>query len=132
MPQANNLKTSFGYQKVTPEERRQRIRSVFEAVATRYDVMNDFMSFGIHRLWKRSLARYAKAQAGQTIIDLAGGTGDVARLLAGPDRMLVVLDPSLSMMQAGEQKGLDHIARLGGTGEALPLADKGLRDNFKK
>jgi len=123
MPQAHNLKTSFGYQQVTPEQRRQRIRSVFEAVATRYDLMNDFMSFGIHRLWKRSLARHARPEAGQTIIDLAGGTGDVARLLAGPDRTLVVLDPSLAMMQAGERKGLDHIARLGGSGEALPLAD---------
>jgi len=123
MPNADNLKRTFGYQRVNPQQRQQRIRDVFNAVASRYDLMNDFMSFGIHRLWKRALARQARARAGQIIIDLAGGTGDVARLLAAPDRTLVVLDPSLPMMRAGEQKGLNHITRLAGSGEALPLAD---------
>lgn len=118
-----DLKHSFGYQQVGQQQRQQRIRAVFNAVAPRYDLMNDFMSFGIHRLWKRSLARHAAAVPGQIIIDLAGGTGDVARLLASPDRTLVILDPSLAMMQAGGQKGLEHIARLGGNGEALPLAN---------
>jgi len=118
-----NLKHTFGYQQVRPQQRQQRIRAVFNAVAPRYDLMNDFMSFGIHRLWKRSLARHARALPGQIIIDLAGGTGDVARLLAGANRTLVILDPSIAMMHAGEQKGLEHITRLGGSGEALPLAD---------
>ena len=123
MPNADNLKRTFGYQQVNPQQRQQRIRDVFNAVASRYDLMNDFMSFGIHRLWKRALAHKARARAGQIIVDLAGGTGDVARLLAAPDRTLVILDPSLAMMQAGEEKGLNHITRLGGSGEALPLAD---------
>ena len=123
MPDADNLKRTFGYQQVKPQQRQQRIRDVFNAVASRYDLMNDFMSFGIHRLWKRALARQARARAGQIIVDLAGGTGDVARQLAAPDRTLVILDPSLAMMRAGEQKGLNHITRLGGSGEALPLAD---------
>ena len=123
MPDADNLKRTVGYQRVNPQQRQQRIRDVFNAVASRYDLMNDCMSFGIHRLWKRALARKARARAGQIIIDLAGGTGDVARLLAAPDRSLVILDPSLAMMRAGEQKGLNHITRLGGSGEALPLAD---------
>jgi len=123
MPNTDNLKRTFGYQRVNPQQRQQRIRDVFNAVASRYDLMNDFMSFGIHRLWKRALARQVQARAGQIIIDLAGGTGDVARLLAAPDRTLVVLDPSLAMMRAGEQKGLNHINRLAGNGEALPLAD---------
>jgi demethylmenaquinone methyltransferase/2-methoxy-6-polyprenyl-1,4-benzoquinol methylase len=118
-----DLKHTFGYQQVGPQQRQQRIRAVFNAVAPRYDLMNDFMSFGIHRLWKRSLAKHTRARPGQIIIDLAGGTGDVARLLAGADRTLVVLDPSIAMMRAGEQKGMEHITRLGGSGEALPLAD---------
>ncbi len=119
----DDLKHSFGYQQVGPQQRQQRIRAVFNAVAPRYDVMNDCMSFGIHRLWKRSLARYTRAVPGQVIVDLAGGTGDVARLLAAPDRTLVLLDPSLAMLGAGRQKGLEHIICLGGSGEALPLAD---------
>lgn len=123
MPSPRNLKHTFGYRDVSARERQVRIRKVFNAVAPRYDLMNDFMSFGIHRLWKRSLARYAGAGAGQVIVDLAGGTGDVARLLAAPDRTLVILDPSLAMMQAGERKGLDCINLLGGKGEALPFAD---------
>ena len=118
-----DLKHTFGYQQVGPQQRQQRIRAVFNAVAPRYDLMNDFMSFGIHRLWKRSLAKHTRALPGQIIIDLAGGTGDVARLLADSDRTLVLLDPSIAMMRAGEQKGLEHITRLGGSGEALPLAD---------
>ena len=123
MEKGDSLKRSFGYQQVDSAERTRRIRRVFDAVAARYDLMNDFMSFGIHRLWKRSMARQANAGAGQTIVDLAGGTGDVARLLAAPDRALVILDPSLAMMQAGERKGLNHIRRLAGKGEDLPLAD---------
>ena len=123
MEKGDSLKRSFGYQQVDSAERTRRIRRVFDAVAARYDLMNDFMSFGIHRLWKRSMARQANAGAGQTIVDLAGGTGDVARLLAAPDRSLVILDPSLAMMQAGERKGLNHIRRLAGKGEDLPLAD---------
>jgi len=120
---SGDLKNSFGFQQVDPKQRQQRIRAVFNAVASRYDLMNDFMSFGIHRLWKRSLARHARATAGQTIIDLAGGTGDVARLLSGPDRTLVILDPSLAMMRAGKSRGLQDIRCLGGSGECLPIAD---------
>ena len=118
-----DLKHSFGYQQVGPEQRQQHIRAVFNAVAPRYDLMNDFMSFGVHRLWKRSLAKHARAESGQIIVDLAGGTGDVARLLTGPDRTLVIIDPSLAMMRAGEHKGPEDMIRLGGSGEALPIAD---------
>ncbi|HFD79770.1 MAG TPA: class I SAM-dependent methyltransferase [Gammaproteobacteria bacterium] len=117
------LKHSFGFQQVDADERRRRIRHVFEVVAPRYDLMNDFMSFGIHRLWKRSVARQARPSAGQTIVDLAGGTGDVARLLAAPDREVLLVDPSLPMMRAGRRKGLEHIRLLAASGEALPLAD---------
>lgn len=120
----SELSRSFGRQAVAPEERQRRIRGVFAAVAGRYDLMNDLMSMGIHRLWKRALVRAAAARPGQTIVDLAGGTGDVARLLAGPDRTTLVCDPSLPMMQAGRRRGgLGGIACVAGAGEAIPFAD---------
>jgi demethylmenaquinone methyltransferase/2-methoxy-6-polyprenyl-1,4-benzoquinol methylase len=116
-----DLSHSFGARRVDPEERRRLIRRVFTVVAPRYDVMNDLMSFGIHRLWKRVLAGMARPRAGQLIVDLAGGTGDVARRLAGPDRQVVICDPSTAMM--AQARGLAHVQRLAGSGEAIPLAD---------
>jgi len=119
----SDLSRSFGFQSVDEIERERRIRRVFQAVAPRYDLMNDAMSFGIHRLWKRSFARQAQPQSGQVIVDLAGGTGDVAALMAGPDRRVTVCDPSLAMMQCGQARGLQHVEWLSGSGEAIPLAD---------
>lgn len=122
------LEESFGYSDVAPEERQSRIRAVFNAVAPRYDLMNDLMSFGIHRLWKRSLARrVATPQAGM-VVDLAGGTGDVARLLARqPGRRVWVVDPSVAMMEAGRRKGGGaDIGWVAGEAEALPFGDASL------
>lgn len=131
---STDLDRSFGRQQVEVTERRSRIRRVFEAVAPRYDLMNDLMSFGIHRLWKRTLRRRCHGIHG-TIVDLAGGTGDIARLLAGSNRTVVVCDPSVPMMAAGrkkigdrprfsvaENRGLSPIF-LAGEAEALPFAD---------
>ena len=112
---------SFGRHRVTSDERKSRIRRVFEAVAPRYDLMNDLMSFGIHRLWKRTLAKRCH-DAGGNAVDLAGGTGDVARLLAGHGRSVVVCDPSLAMMNEGRRRG-DRLTWLAGEAEALPFAD---------
>ena len=117
------LSRTFGDKHVDEQEREQGIRGVFEAVAPRYDLMNDLMSLGIHRWWKRRLVRLAAPAAGQTIVDLAGGTGDVAARMAGPDRKVTVVDPSLAMMSVGRARGLDHVAWLVGTAERLPLAD---------
>jgi len=122
------LERSFGYRDVVPEERQSRIRAVFDAVAPRYDLMNDLMSFGIHRLWKRSLARrVAVFQAGM-VADLAGGTGDVARLLARqPGRRVWVVDPSVAMMEAGRHReGEADIGWIAGEAEALPFGDASL------
>jgi demethylmenaquinone methyltransferase/2-methoxy-6-polyprenyl-1,4-benzoquinol methylase len=121
---ARPLSNTFGRHDVGPDEREKRIREVFERVAPRYDLMNDLMSFGIHRLWKRDLARRAREGAAQTLVDLAGGTGDVARLLAGPGRTVAVCDPSLGMMHAGRsQRGSGGLIWVAATGESIPFAD---------
>ncbi len=119
------LDQSFGREDVANAERRSRIRQVFAAVAPRYDLMNDLMSFGIHRLWKRTLARRCADVSGVTV-DLAGGTGDVARLLLRPDRQVSVCDPSPEMMQAGKVGAgrTASIEWITGEAEALPFADR--------
>jgi demethylmenaquinone methyltransferase/2-methoxy-6-polyprenyl-1,4-benzoquinol methylase len=123
MTTEHDINRSFGREAVNQEQRRARIRTVFNAVAPRYDLMNDLMSMGIHRLWKRTLARRVRQLKGR-VVDLAGGTGDVARLLLGPGRDVTVCDPSLAMMQVGQQRaGAAHLQWLAGEAENLPLAD---------
>ena len=117
------LDSTFGRQPVTAHERRRRIRRMFDDVAMRYDLMNDLMSFGIHRLWKRSFVAHLPERG--LFVDLAGGTGDVAALLARRGgRRVVVLDPSLPMMRTGRNRddaaGVEWIA---GEAERLPFAD---------
>lgn len=119
----NALDGSFGRQSVTAVERRLRIALVFKAVAPRYDLMNDLMSFGIHRWWKRKLVR-GVADAEGVVVDLAGGTGDVARLLADGQRRVVICDPSLPMMAVGRgRRGGPAMTWLAGEAEKLPFAD---------
>ncbi len=114
---------SFGHAQVDQDERRRRIRQVFDAVAPRYDLMNDLMSMGIHRLWKRRLVDEVRAVGGR-VVDLAGGTGDVARLLLRPDREVTVLDPSGAMMAVGRARpGMAGVRWQVAEAEALPLAD---------
>ena len=117
------LDSTFGRQSVSVDERKQRIRSVFNQIAPRYDLMNDLMSFGIHRLWKRRFVA-GLPQAG-VFIDLAGGTGDVAALLArAPQRQVFVLDPSMLMMCQGQQRRDASTVRwIAGEAERLPFAD---------
>jgi demethylmenaquinone methyltransferase/2-methoxy-6-polyprenyl-1,4-benzoquinol methylase len=120
----SELSRSFGYREVDPAERERRIRRVFDTVAPRYDLMNDLMSMGTHRLWKRAFARMAAPRAGQVIVDLAGGTGDIAALMAGADRLVAVCDPSVAMMEAGRQRGRGALVWLAGAAERLPFADR--------
>lgn len=112
---------TFGRFNVTPHERRLRIRGVFDAVAPRYDVMTDLMSFGIHRLWKRTLARRC-ADYGGLVVDLAGGTGDVAHLLTSEKRQVIVCDPSWAMMSIGRKRS-GPIHWIAGEAENLPFPD---------
>lgn len=124
----DGLSRTFGDEQVEPHERQRRIRALFDAIAPRYDLMNDLMSFGLHRYWKRVLARTARGVPGNDALDLAGGTGDVARLLVGDGRSSVtVCDPSDSMMRCGRERlgaALSGRVRwVNGEGEALPFAD---------
>lgn len=122
------LDKTFGGEAVSPAERRRRIRDLFDRVAGRYDLMNDAMSFGIHRLWKRRFVRDLPNSG--RFVDLAGGTGDVASLLAASrDRDVVVCDPSLPMMLAGRdhrRSGEGRIDWVAGEAEHLPFADASL------
>jgi demethylmenaquinone methyltransferase/2-methoxy-6-polyprenyl-1,4-benzoquinol methylase len=112
---------TFGKQKVDSEKREQLIRRVFNKVAPRYDLMNDVMSFGIHRLWKNKLARLANPKANQVIVDLAGGTGDIALKLAGKNQTVFVADPSMEMMKEGQTR--HNISCVATTGEQLSFAE---------
>ncbi|GAB6051257.1 bifunctional demethylmenaquinone methyltransferase/2-methoxy-6-polyprenyl-1,4-benzoquinol methylase UbiE [Magnetospira thiophila] len=103
-----------------PDAHRNRIQAMFALVAPRYDLMNDLMSFGIHRLWKRRLLAHVKGETGGVAVDLAGGTGDIARLLARRGFKVTVCDPSVPMMQSGPVD--PSVTWVAGTGEALPFA----------
>ncbi|MFO1327309.1 MAG: class I SAM-dependent methyltransferase [Rubrivivax sp.] len=118
-----DIDRSFGREQVDADERRARIRRVFDGVAPRYDLMNDLMSMGIHRLWKRRLAHEVRGIGGR-VVDLAGGTGDVARLLLRGDREVTVLDPSEAMMAVGRARpGMAAVRWQVAEAESLPLAD---------
>ncbi len=103
--------THFGYQQVPEQEKAQRVRNVFDSVASRYDLMNDLMSLGIHRLWKRRAVELAGVRRGQRVLDLAAGTGDLAArfaTLAGAEGEVVFSDINASMLRMGRQRMLDR------------------------
>jgi demethylmenaquinone methyltransferase / 2-methoxy-6-polyprenyl-1,4-benzoquinol methylase len=102
--------TDFGYTRVPQEEKAARVREVFDSVADRYDLMNDLMSLGLHRLWKRFLVTVAAVRPGQRVLDLAGGTGDLSALVApriGPAGEVVVADINPSMLARGRRRLTD-------------------------
>ncbi|WP_288131857.1 bifunctional demethylmenaquinone methyltransferase/2-methoxy-6-polyprenyl-1,4-benzoquinol methylase UbiE [Microbulbifer sp.] len=103
--------THFGYQEVPVDEKAGRVADVFHSVAARYDVMNDLMSGGVHRLWKRFTIELSAARPGQTILDIAGGTGDLtARFsrIVGPTGKVVLADINESMLKVGRDRLLDR------------------------
>jgi len=109
-------------------EHRTNIQSMFDLVAPRYDLMNDLMSFATHRLWKRRFAQLTPPPSqgwnSGLAVDLAGGTGDIARLLNKRGWRVVVCDPSFAMMQAGRSKDTTDISWVAGLGEHLPFTDR--------
>jgi demethylmenaquinone methyltransferase/2-methoxy-6-polyprenyl-1,4-benzoquinol methylase len=99
--------THFGYREVPLKEKTGLVREVFSSVARHYDVMNDLMSFGIHRLWKREFVASSGIRLGQRVLDLAGGTGDIAALLSrqvGEMGRVLLTDINADMLQLGRQR----------------------------
>ena len=102
--------THFGYETVDERDKARRVRSVFDSVAPRYDVMNDLMSMGLHRAWKAFTVLAADVRPGHRVLDLAGGTGDLAQAFAkkaGNDGLVVHTDINLSMLRVGRDRLLD-------------------------
>ena len=97
-------KVSFGDQLVDPEEKTRRVGAVFSSVARKYDLMNDLMSGGMHRLWKDRFVARVKPRAGEHILDMAGGTGDVAFRLARRGAQVTVADINADMLKVGEER----------------------------
>jgi len=95
---------NFGDELVTPEEKTRRVGQVFSSVARRYDLMNDLMSGGMHRLWKTRFAARVKARAGEQILDMAGGTGDIAFRLARSGASVTVADINADMLEVGKER----------------------------
>lgn len=99
---------SFGYEQVAPEEKERRVGAVFSGVAAKYDVMNDAMSGGLHRLWKDQFVRRVKPRAGEAILDMAGGTGDVAFRLADRGASVTVADINQEMLDVGIERAIEQ------------------------
>jgi demethylmenaquinone methyltransferase/2-methoxy-6-polyprenyl-1,4-benzoquinol methylase len=109
--------TDFGYQKVAEEEKTRKVAGVFDSVAARYDLMNDLMSGGLHRLWKRFAVEASGVRPGESVLDVAAGTGDLARLFAGrvgAQGEVVLTDINPAMLKAGRDRLLD-------AGKLLPV-----------
>ncbi|WP_374532624.1 class I SAM-dependent methyltransferase [Phenylobacterium sp.] len=126
---------TFGFRDVDPSEKPRLVRGVFDSVASRYDLMNDLMSAGVHRLWKDATAARLNPQPGEVIVDCAGGTGDMARRFAklarraqerrgGPDAQIMIVDYNAEMIAAGRAKGGEpEITWNVGDAQRLPLPD---------
>ncbi|WP_028970466.1 class I SAM-dependent methyltransferase [Sphingomonas sp. URHD0057] len=99
---------NFGDELVSPEEKTRRVGAVFSSVARRYDLMNDLMSGGMHRLWKDRFVARVKPRAGETILDMAGGTGDVAFRMARRGSHVTVADINADMLEVGKRRAEGH------------------------
>lgn len=121
--------THFGFETVDENDKARRVRGVFDSVASRYDLMNDLMSGGMHRLWKAYAVAAANLQAGQRVLDIASGTGDLARAFAqkvGPQGLVVHSDINFAMLSTGRDRLLDKGCILPSVvcdAETLPFAD---------
>ena len=121
--------THFGYQNVDEADKAKRVRGVFDSVAKRYDLMNDVLSMGLHRAWKAYAVAVAAVQPGMKVIDVAGGTGDLARVFArdaGPTGCVVLTDINEAMLREGRDRLLDEglvLPTAACDAEHLPFAD---------
>ena len=123
--------TDFGFTQVDREAKAGMVRGVFDSVASRYDLMNDLMSGGVHRLWKRYTIELSAARPGQTILDIAGGTGDLAARfsrLVGPEGQVILADINAAMLEVGRDRLIDkgatgNIEVVQADAQALPFKD---------
>lgn len=124
--------THFGYETVAVGDKARRVRGVFDSVAGKYDLMNDLMSAGLHRLWKHFTIEQAGVRRGQVVLDLAGGTGDLAMKFArrvGSDGRVVLADINMAMLREGRRRLVDHgiagnVAIVKVDAENLPFAER--------
>lgn len=127
----HSKKTDFGFQTVAWSEKTDKVRGVFESVAPKYDIMNDVLSFGLHRMWKREAVLAARVHAEDHILDLAGGTGDMTRLMYPKIKnagYISLCDINASMLSVGRARLLDdgflhRIQYIQADAESLPFAD---------
>lgn len=123
--------THFGYQTVATEDKQAMVANVFHSVAAKYDIMNDLMSFGIHRLWKRITIDMSGVRPGDSVLDLAGGTGDLTRKfskIVGPQGKVILADINSSMLNVGRDRLTDqgyvgNIQYVQANAECLPFED---------
>lgn len=123
--------THFGYEEVPVEDKAGRVEQVFDSVARRYDIMNDLMSMGIHRFWKRVVMERSSVRRGHTVLDLAGGTGDLTAKFVervGPTGRVVLADINASMLQVGRDRLMDRgigaqVEIVQADAQALPFPD---------
>lgn len=130
-PESNAETTHFGYKTVPVDDKADLVKGVFDSVASRYDIMNDLMSGGLHRLWKRRTIEQAGVRKGHVVLDLAGGTGDLAKAFAnlvGPTGHVVLADINAAMLRQGRSRLVDagvagnlSIAQV--DAQELPFAD---------
>ena len=125
-----NKKTHFGFKEVNVKEKAKHVGGVFTSVANSYDVMNDAMSIGLHRLWKRVLVEIAGIKDNDVVLDIAAGTGDIAKLISKqfPSSEIYVSDINNEMLSLGRERSIDegfsnntHFCQL--SGEAIPFND---------
>lgn len=129
---SNDDKTHFGFEQVKASEKASRVAEVFHSVAKNYDIMNDVMSMGVHRLWKRYTIEIAGVKKGEKILDLAGGTGDLAARfskLTGPTGEVTLADINASMLEEGRKRMMNlgvanNMTFAQVNAECLPFPDK--------
>jgi demethylmenaquinone methyltransferase/2-methoxy-6-polyprenyl-1,4-benzoquinol methylase len=130
MPKEKNGHTHFGYEEVPVAEKQKRVGAVFSSVARRYDVMNDLMSLGIHRVWKRFAIDLAAVRPGERVLDIAGGTGDLTREFrrqVGAQGLAILADINAEMLGQGRarlaDRGIVDVPLVQANAEKLPFAE---------